>query len=310
MSTYGVNSLLASVRLLEAAGRLGSFSAAASELGMTQPGVSQQIAQTERALGVALFVRRHRGVTLTADGATLASAAADALARLEDALAAIRRTGRQANLVVRTDYGFAANWLIPRIGAFERLCPDVEIQILTAQAPSVATDPTIGCDVAIFFDAAPHAGTSRAMLFEEEVYPVCAPAYAERHGPFDGPDAFRSSRLLHLTGHESRWFTWDDWFAAMNPGTKPQERPRAFRAFSNFPMLLQSALQGEGIALGWRPLIDGPVASGTLVKAWPTPLRSRRGYVLNELNPANAACRQFCRWIVTASGASLTASAG
>ncbi|MBB2205793.1 LysR family transcriptional regulator [Gluconacetobacter takamatsuzukensis] len=302
--------VLGSLRILEAAGRLGSFSAAAAELGMTQPGVSQQVAQIERVIGVSLFARGHRGVVLTDAGRALFAAATDSMARVRRCLEEIAVGGPGRHILVVTDYGFAANWLLSRLADFEQGCPGVEIQIVTTQTLSEAALGGMKPDVSILFEPAlAEAGEegaegSRRMLFREEIYPICSPRYLERHGPFETLEDIRAGHLLRLKGRETLWFGWEDWFAAMEAagGETGGARINIFRSFSHYPLLLQSACQDEGIALGWRPLIDPALAAGDLVRAWPVPLTSARGYVLASHRPLRPEARLFHDWIVAQAG--------
>ncbi|RFD19331.1 LysR family transcriptional regulator [Komagataeibacter melaceti] len=308
MTGYIVDYLMGNARVLEAAGRLGSFSAAAAELGMTQPAVSQQIGHIERVVGMPLFMRRHRGVALNEVGRTLVAAASEARATIRTALEQATAVSRDRVLNVLTDYGFAANWLISRLPDFEKICPGIKIQILTTQALQAQPPLGITADVSILFEAAVRkSGENRITLFEEEVYPVCSPAYARTHGPFTTLADLGRAHLLHLNGHENLWFTWTDWFARMDPdpSVRGSQQTARFRAFGNYPLLLQSAMQGEGIALGWRPLVDTCLESGVLVKVWQKPLRSRRGYVLTAHTPRSSQAELFCDWLVNLSRMSI-----
>ncbi|MEZ7137806.1 LysR substrate-binding domain-containing protein [Komagataeibacter sp. SM21] len=304
MTDYTVDYLMGNARVLEAAGRLGSFSAAAAELGMTQPAVSQQIGHIERVVGMPLFMRRHRGVALNEAGRTLVAAASEARATIRTALEQATAVSRDRALNVLTDYGFAANWLISRLPDFEKICPGVKIQILTTQALQAQPPLGITADVSILFEAAVRkSGENRITLFDEEVYPVCSPAYARTYGPFTTLADLGRAHLLHLNGHENLWFTWTDWFARMDPdlSARGSQKTARFRTFGNYPLLLQSAMQGEGIALGWRPLVDTCLESGVLVKVWQKPLRSRRGYVLTARTPRSSQAELFCDWLVNLS---------
>jgi DNA-binding transcriptional LysR family regulator len=119
--------------VFEAAGRHLNFSSAAAELGMTQPAVSHQVSSLEGQLGMPLFRRLHRGVVLTAAGAQLLDAVSEGLTTMQDAASALRRRTGPKILHVFTDYGFAAWWLIPRLGRWSERVPEVEVQLVTAQ---------------------------------------------------------------------------------------------------------------------------------------------------------------------------------
>ncbi|MFT8933111.1 MAG: LysR substrate-binding domain-containing protein [Acetobacter syzygii] len=304
MTPNQIEYLLRSLRILETVGRRGSFSAAATELGMTQPAISQQIAQLESVLGLTLFRRLHRGVSPSDAGQILHTAAADVLARIHTAMKAVNASTQQKNLTVLTDYGFAANWLLPRLSDFENRYPELDLCLLTTQArqTGVANDPA---DVSILFGKDPDpAGCDSTLLFAEEVYPICSPRYLADMGPLAGVTDFARARLLDLDSPAQHWFTWEDWFRLAGQGTRPVIRTRNSRLFGNYPLLLQAILQGQGIGLGWRPLIDDYLQSGQIVLAWPQPIRSERGYFLS-INPDKknmaAAFRQWLQGQVRSS---------
>ena len=149
--------LLRSLRILETIGRRGSFSAAAAELGMTQPAISQQVAQLEGVLGLTLFRRLHRGVAPSDAGQILHTAAADVLSRIQVAMKTIESSTAQKSLTVLTDYGFAANWLLPRLADFENSYPELDLCLLTTQARQTGVVPD-QADVSILFGKKPEDG--------------------------------------------------------------------------------------------------------------------------------------------------------
>src|SRR5579864_1116225 len=157
--------------MFESAARLASFTAAARELGSTQPAVSQRVVQLEESLGAALFERGHRGVTLTEDGARLFHAVRQGLDVIRAATADIRSRHAQRTLTLSTDFGFATYWLMPRLPQFKALMPDVDVKIITSQSlPSASGDHA---DVVIAF-ADTHAdwgAKSAVKLFPERVTP-------------------------------------------------------------------------------------------------------------------------------------------
>jgi LysR family glycine cleavage system transcriptional activator len=269
---------LRALTVFEAAARHGRFSAAANELLMTQAGVSQHIAQLETDLGVELFVRHYRGVQLTSAGAAFLQTVEQGLKTLADGVAAVRRQAGRKTLKILTDYGFAAWWLMPRLSLIGELLPGVEVQIATTQAGIETTDAEF--DVGIMFGDGAWPAFRSTQLLPEEVYPVCSPALLDgRSAPLE-PAQIASLRLLHLrSATGDRWHTWPDWFAAHDLAVEFGQQDLAF---DNFQLVLQAALLGQGVCLGWAPLIDDLVNAGGLVRLMDTPLGSSRGYHLVE----------------------------
>mgnify|MGYP001284760008 FL=1 len=290
--------LLRSLRILETIGRRGSFSAAAAELGMTQPAISQQVAQLEGVLGLTLFRRLHRGVAPSDAGQILHTAAADVLSRIHVAMQTIESSAAQKSLTVLTDYGFAANWLLPRLADFENSYPELDLCLLTTQArqTGVVSDQA---DISILFGKKPEVGEGESIrLFAEEVYPICSPGYLAQMGRPASTAELAHARLLDLDSPAQHWFTWEDWFRLAGQSSRPATRGRNSRLFGNYPLLLQAILQGQGIGLGWRPLIDDYLQNGQIVLAWPEPIRSERGYFVSINHHKQSRVTAFKVWLL------------
>jgi putative choline sulfate-utilization transcription factor len=289
---------LRAMTVFEAAARHGRFTAAAEELLMTQARVSQYISALEAELGVQLFERRNRGVQLTSAGTALLEAVAQGMKTLSEGFATVRRNAGRKSLQILTDYGFAAWWLMPRLAEIGELLPDIEVRLATTQAEIDTTEADF--DLAIMFGHGDWTGFRATPLFSEEVYPVCSPAYLGGRGhPLD-PEAIARLRLMHLRGPaKDRWFTWTDWFDARGVTREPGSDDLAF---DNFQLVLQAALLGQGVCIGWSPLIDDLVAGGGLVRLTEEPLRSRRGYhIVEHINrPGQPNVDALKAWLLSA----------
>lgn len=292
---------LSTLPAFDAAARLGSFSKAAQELNSSQPAISQQIRQLESAVGQKLFRRKSQGVALTEAGEDLHVAVQQGFAGLREVMARLRQPRLRLNLTVATDFAFAAYWLLPRLDRFKAEMPMVDVRIMTAQH----TDDlgSTNADIAVLFGDPPPlksgvrrrgratspdlVKTASALLFSEAVFPVCAPGYAQR-AEKGAASCLTAATLLHLddvaAGQQqpirpgTRWFRWSDWFAACGldlPVEGPQLR------FNNYTLVLQAAIAGQGVALGWSPLVEPLLAAGQLVKAHDFVLRSKRGYIVS-----------------------------
>ncbi len=201
------------MRVFDAVARLGSLTAAAGELGLSQPAVSAAIRTLEEAVGAPLLVRGHRGSTLSAAGAALHRAVRPAVADLDAAVREIRARTRRPVVRLFTDYGFASFWMMPRVADFRAVAPDVEVHIV-ASASTDAGTPDI--DVAVLFGARDDFPRDALQLVEERVFPVCSPAFAAAHGLAADPAAITRVPLLHLDSTpRPRWFSWRDWLDAM-----------------------------------------------------------------------------------------------
>jgi putative choline sulfate-utilization transcription factor len=278
--------------MFESAARLASFTAAARELGSTQPAVSQRVVQLEETLGAALFERGHRGVSLTEDGKRLFDAVRQGLDLIRHATGDIRSRHMQRTLTLSTDFGFATYWLMPRLPQFKALMPDVDVKIITSQQmPSASGDHA---DVVIVFgDMHNDWGSRQAVkLFPERVTPVCSPALAASHDTSD----LSKLPLLHLERTQpERWLSWSAWFDAHH---QPAPPTHGGFTFNSYALVAHAAVMGQGVALGWSPLIDELVATGQLVALRDTPLVTERGYVLLTPREPSSAVRAFKDWLL------------
>ncbi|MFB2607663.1 LysR family transcriptional regulator, partial [Rhizobium phaseoli] len=171
------------MRLFVEVARLGSFSAAATLLGLTQPAVSYQIRRLEQQFGASLLRRQHRGVELTAEGERLLEVAARAVGDI-DALARSFRAEAQRPVVrLRTDYAFSALWLIPRMDGFRLLHPETDIQIVATQR--LAAGFRDDADVAVAVGVRAGVGAGGPRLLAEKGVPLCPPGVRARNRPRD-----------------------------------------------------------------------------------------------------------------------------
>ncbi|HXH02644.1 MAG TPA: LysR substrate-binding domain-containing protein [Candidatus Competibacteraceae bacterium] len=281
--------------VFEAVARHLSLTRAARELGTTQPAVSHQIRQLERHLDAQLFYRAHRGVTLTDHGRRLYEAVQRGFGTILEALTEIRRPAAPGTLNVATDFGFAAFWLLPRLPAFRARYPDIDVRVITAQrAFDIATE---SIDIAIVFGRPPFPQAIAKPLCSEEVFAVCSPRLlAER--PIRRLEDLRDCPLLQLgSEEETRWYTWSSWFRACGAPLVPRG---PMLSFDNYILLIQAAIAGQGVALGWSLLVDELLRVGQLVRALEVSVSSERGYyvLLPEARRVSAAAFPFRQWLL------------
>ncbi|WP_227244840.1 choline sulfate utilization transcriptional regulator [Paraburkholderia caribensis] len=279
----------------ESAARLASFTAAARELGSTQPAVSQRIVQLEEDLGAPLFERGHRGVTLTPEGVLLYEAVRSGLDTIREATTEIRARRATGALTILTDAGFATYWLLPRLARLKASMPGANVKIVTSQ---LGYDPHRDhADIAIAFGDGHWPPCTSTRLFAEAVTPVCSPAFRDLHASVRVAADLAALPLLHVQPTDpERWLAWHTWFAAH--GLQAPENSQAMM-FNSYSLVVQAALMGQGVALGWTPLTDELIASGLLVHLLDTPVTTERGYYLvcPPARPAPAAVPLFRRWV-------------
>lgn len=283
------------LRGFEAAARLRSFTAAAIELGTTQPAISQQIKRLEEQLATRLFDRIYRGIELTDAGEILLSHVQTGLQSMDAGLTAITEQHQHEVLQVATDFAFAAYWLMPRLHRFHKLNPDVDVSLVTSERSHTMLRADI--DVAVLFGDGRFKQGESHWLFSEEVFPVCSPQLmAGRALPLP-VEALREFPLLHLRGEGSNnWFDWGGVFRALNIPQAPA--PGQLR-FDNYTLLIQAAIGGQGVAIGWRHLVDALLDQGLLCRPIQASAISAYGYyvVLPQRKRRVQIVQQFLDWL-------------
>ncbi|MGM4914203.1 LysR family transcriptional regulator [Rhizobium sp. 768_B6_N1_8] len=235
------------------AARLGSFSAAAEEAGITHGAVSRQISRLERWLGVRLFARQARGVALTPEGIRFFARAEEALALLSGADE--RWIPRRHKTTVRLSLtpSVASLWLFPRLGKLE--LDDIHIELFLEHR---LADLGEGTDLAIRCGRGPWAGVRATPLWQEKSFPVAAPSLA---GQLAGNCDARSLLKMPIL-HDSTIEGWRRWLAAEDIDYLPRGQDRRFEDYN---LVIDACVQGVGIALARPPLSDAAIASGRLV---------------------------------------------
>lgn len=245
---------LPALRTFEAAARLLSYSRAADELHVTHGAVSHQIRALEEQLGLALFARQGRAMTLTPAGAELLHAANAALRQIADALAAIRRQRNPNRLSVSVMPSFAGRWLAPRLAAFLDANPGCELNVLSSDAiTDFARD---GTDLAIRWGFGGYAGVHCELFMDDVMFPVLSPHFAG--GVPREPAALAGLPLLRSVGED-----WLPWFRAAG---LDWDEPARGLALNDSGLVVQAAIDGQGIALARRSLALRALREGRLVR--------------------------------------------
>ncbi|TVT82205.1 LysR family transcriptional regulator [Pseudomonas sp. H3(2019)] len=295
-------------RAFEAAARHRSFTAAAVELGTTQPAVSQQLKRLEEQLGTRLFDRIYRGIELTEAGAILFEQVQAGLQSIDAGLNAISTQHQHEVLQVATDFAFAAYWLMPRLHRFHQANPQVDVSLVTSERSHNMLRTDI--DVAVLFGDGRFKQGESHWLFSEEVFPVCSPLLLKDRAMPLPAHVLQELPLLHLRGeNSSHWFDWSGVFRTLGIATPPA--PGQLR-FDNYTLLIQAAIGGQGVAIGWRHLVDNLLAQGLLCRPIAETAISSFGYyvVLPQRKRRSALIQQFVGWLMTEQASSAESLTG
>ncbi|GAB7524378.1 LysR substrate-binding domain-containing protein [Paraburkholderia sp. 2C] len=255
---------LSSLRFFEAAARHQSFKLAAAELNVTPSAVSHGIVGLEEALGVELFVREPRGLSLTREGKLYLPYIAEAFALI--AIGTQRLPDRRANRTIAVSCAptLAMRWFVPRLARFRESWPNVNVTVDTSRR--LVGFPADGFDFALRLSRGPIAGATCDRLFGERLVPVCSPAYLETL--IDRNDRsidLRRATLIHVDTASADWQTWLDSAGAQARG-EHIDASGGLR-FDTVQLALEAAAGGLGVAIGRLPLADADLAAHTLVAA-------------------------------------------
>jgi len=248
---------LGSLRVFEAAARLGSFTRAAAELGMTQAAVSWQVRALEQRLGRPLFRRLPREVVLTPAGERLFRAASEAMNGLRSALTDLAGDGDSV-LAVTSLPTFGSQWLAPRLGAFQIRHPSIAVRLeATSRVVDLLREDF---DVAVRMGAGNWPGLVAHELFTPTLAPLCTPDLKARLGPLSGPEALLDAPRIGVAEE------WARWFDAAGVKTDPVRHPAPRFAADTQVLEIASAMQGHGIALASPAFYAAELAAGRLVQ--------------------------------------------
>ncbi len=256
-----------------------NLTSAAEALGLTQSAVSQRIKGLETELGVVLFKREHRGVSLTNEGLRLLSVVEPAMQQMQNSVTSLLDRKLKPRVRISADFAFSTFWLLPRLSQLRsELNDEVEIQILASQAPP--RDEDDDCDITIHVSGTDKIKDGDVLLLEERVAAVCSPAFLKKNGPIASSKDLLNTQLLSLSRPPSaEWQTWQGWFDKLGIA---DDRSHNYISFNNYDMVTQAAVSGEGVALGWLGLIDGLIRQQSLVQATEDVVVSDAGYVMSR----------------------------
>jgi len=282
---------LPSLMALEALDRLGTASAAARELALTQGAISKQLQVLEDQLGVPLLQREGKRLILTPGARDFVAESRKALKIITDASVMLRANPRGGTLNLAILPAFGMRWLAPRLAEFSRAHPEVTVNLSTRLRPFDFAATAF--DAAIHYGRRDWPGVSYLKLMDEEVLAVASPTLIAR--PLDHPAQVLDYPLMQL---DSRTGDWTRWFSHLGD---PTAHPPAM-LFDQFSTMAQAAVHGLGLALLPTFLIGEDLAEGRLVPAFGSSVPALGSYYLvwPESRPERAPLASFRAWLSAA----------
>lgn len=245
--------------LFEAAARLASFSRAAEELGVTQPAVSQAVKRLEAAIGARLFRRSHRAIALTDAGERLHDDVTDGFARILATARQIGRSSRPDHVTLLASTAFATWWMVPRLAEFRTRHPHVDLRLETLDKDlDIAAEATT---LAVRRGNGQWSGYASALIAPERLVAVASPIFLSRHPPVAGVGDLRTLPLIHLDEPHRYRPGWSNYLAHF--GIDFRDNGEGLR-LNDYALVLQAAMAGEGVAIGWQHICERPIMQGLL----------------------------------------------
>ena len=291
------------------AARHGSFSKAAEELHVTPAAVSQQIRTLEDLLGVQLFHRLHRGLTLTDAGRAGLDKMQRGFANLDAAIHQITDGTAKQELNIWTSPSFASKWLMPRMHRFREAHPKIDLRI--SGSPSLidsdTTAPSLSAeilkahniDVAIRFGSGNYPGCVVDRIMEVDAITLCSPALleSENGASLRAPKDLIHHTLLHDESPYEGRPQWKSWFK--NAGMESVVC-HSNLYFNSVQLALSAAVEGQGVVLTLDKLSQNDIDKGHLVKIFDMPMEVEHGYHLVSLDGAqrDSCVMAFKRWLM------------
>ena len=290
----------------EAVARLASFSDAAKELNVTQPAISRSISGLESHLGYILFERHGRWIKLTQNGAKLFRATSTAFNTISGSMMEIdQRTGNNFDSVSISMSPTAINyWFLPRMIQFNKKFPNICLDFLDFSNSDDGISGNV--DLGIRLSNPMEPDMHRWPFADEEIIALCSPQYLAKYGPLDQLDSCKIKDIENDSSPANphtflEWtdqrFGLDEFFNAT--GLKKPLNPTYIK-FSNYSNILQSAIQGHGIALAWTTEASRQLIDGHLVPACAQVIKTGRRYhiIASNLTPMRSTSEDVRDWLI------------
>ena len=267
----------------EAAARKMSFAGAAQQLHISESAISRKVRLLEHHFDTSFFVRGSRSIELTPQGAAFLARISPALDSLREA--ASEQLAQNANkpIVLAATNSVASLWLTPRLHEFRKANSHLRIMLVSSDDDRECLDETV--DLSILRGNGTWPGYTSSLLFGETVFPVCSPEFLAANPACTDIAPLPNLPLIEVTSSHTEWMNWRTWLSRIGIRARNFEQPILF---NTYPLSIQAAVDGVGVALGWGHLVDRLLEQGRLVRpCGDVKVRTSDGYYL--LVPDNRA---------------------
>ena len=285
---------LASLRAFEAVARHLSFRRAADELFVTHAAISHQIKSLETELGVKLFERNSRSVTLTDEGNQYYPIIRNSLEAIAKGTENLKGEKGYEELVVQSYSSFINAWLLPRLTQFQSRNSNIHVRIKTSfEDADIARQQY---DVGIFNGPFADDHLFVLELFNIDMFPVCSPSLISADTPLDQPADLAHHLLLQIPSIKNEPDDWALWLSAAGVDI---DKVKFGPVYDNYPLALQAALEGQGLVMARRPFAAVDIANGQLIEPFDLSVNEPASWIQvtkRKPEPGSAACL-FTEWL-------------
>lgn len=283
---------LNALKMFEASARNLSFSGASEELFVTPSAVSHQVKTLENFLGVELFHRSNRKVTLTPQGEQYLTSVKHAFDEIE--MATQRLSVAQGASVVQISVApnFLIRWLMPRMSRFRALFPDVELQINASMG--LLDFNRTSTDMAVYYGNGEWDDIEVEFLRKVMLVPVCGPGLLQTGPPLEKPSDLANHTLIYVS---KRTWEWDNW---LKKAGVEFITPKGSMQLSSSQLTTAAAQENLGVALADQTLISREIESGKLVVPFDIPLDTKKAFYLvyRKHRPLTKGMEAFRNWLM------------
>lgn len=279
----------------EAAALDTSFAKASKRLNISETAISRKVRLLEQHLGVTFFRRGQRSINLTAPGRDFLARIRPALDAIRDAAQEAMDIGRNRPVVLAATNSVAALWLTPRLHTFRHENPHLKIMLVSSDSDSECLDDSV--DLTILRGDGTWAGYESHLVFGETVFPVCSPAFLRDHPEVAEVGNLPQAPLIEVASAHTEWMNWRAWLEHFGSSRLTSGQATLF---NTYPLSIQAAVDGVGVALGWGHLVDQLLEAGRLVRPLgAAQVRTSHGYFLliSEGRVLSPGVRQVADWL-------------
>ena len=240
---------------------------------MTQPAVSRQVRLLENMLGTPLFYRQHRAIALTGEGETLYAVVAESMKRIAGAIDRISSGQNVQELVLATTSAFSRFRLMPRLADLRCEQPQLKLRLTTQMFTADLRHNEV--DLAVRYGNGNWGAGTASLLYDEEVFPVCSPAWLKTNQPPHTLAELARAPLIQSQTTSEGWMGWDEWFQLAGA---PKQKLDYTLQCSLYTDAIQATLLGQGVALGWSRMLHELVHNGELIRLTTVSLKPSSAY--------------------------------